>query len=93
MSAIQENLFNSKDYLEAARKAAVRIARERGSVSFDEVRRECPIPGGFHRNIAGGIFKTKQFIWSGVKKSTTPSRKGGMIGVYTLREQLNLKGC
>ena len=87
----QEDLFqgNSKQWLDAARRAALRIARERGQVSSDDVRKECPITGAINKNVSGSIFKTRQFVWSGVKRSTTPSRKGGMISVYTLREQIN----
>jgi hypothetical protein len=77
----------NRDWIDAARRAAIRIAKEQGQVSSDEVRRECPITGSVHRKAMGSLFKTKDFIWSGVKKSTTKTRKGGMIGVYTLSDQ------
>ena len=87
-STYQMQLFNeSQEWLEAARKAAIRIARENGQVSSDDVRKEVPITGAINHNVLGSLFKIKIFRWSGVKKSTTPKRKGGMIGVYTLREQ------
>lgn len=85
----QQEIFQreSEEWLAAARKVARRIATERGTVSSDDVRKQCPITGGIHRNAVGSIFKTRDFIWTGVKRSSTPSRKAGMIGVYMLRDQ------
>lgn len=70
-----------------ARNVAMRIAFEEGSVSADQVREKFPLVESLHRNAIGSLFKTKDFIWNGVKKSRTPSRKGGMISVYRLTDE------
>ena len=85
----QSTLFTEQDRLRLleARKVAMRIAFEEGSVSADLVREKFPLVESIHRNAIGALFKTKDFIWNGVKKSRTPSRKGGLISVYRLTEE------
>lgn len=84
----QQDLFKSESnaWLSNARTIAKQIAVQKGFVSSDDVRLRFPLSGAIHRNIVGSLFKTKDFKWNGVKKSTTPSRKGGLISVYTLNE-------
>jgi hypothetical protein len=85
----QPDLFTDQDQqrLVEARKVAMRIAFEEGSVSADLVREKFPLVESIHRNAIGSLFKTKEFIWNGVKKSRTPSRKGGLISVYRLTDE------
>ncbi len=71
-----------------ARQTAIEIAAREGSVSADDVRERFPIPGGIHRNVMGRLFKVPVFVFSGIKKSDTPSRKGGLICTYRLAESV-----
>lgn len=70
------------------RQRVVEIAKRKGTVSADEVREAFPIPGWINRNTMGKLFKSKEFIFTGIKKSSTPSRKGGLICTYGLSESV-----
>ena len=87
--ANQEDAFTEQDRrtMIEARKTAMRIAFEEGSVSADILREKFPGVKTLHRNAIGSIFKTEDFIWNGVKKSKTPERKSGLIGVYRLADE------
>lgn len=77
-----------EEYLRQARTAAEIIAYETGSVSAEDVRRRCPIPGGIHKNVMGRLFcDRKTFIFAGIKKSATPTRKGGIICTWRLTDE------
>lgn len=84
----QPDLFTNEQrrYLEEARRVAMQIAYEQGSVSADDVREKFPTIEVLHRNAIGGLFKTSDFVHRGFKKSSTPSRKGGIICTYGLSE-------
>jgi len=68
------------------RVQAVKIAREEGCVSADDIRSRFEIPSDVSRNALGSLFKSKEFIWFGTKKSTTPSRAGSIISVWKIKE-------
>lgn len=78
-------------WLSSARIAAQKIAFEDGSVTAEDIRRACPIPGWINKNVMGKLFADrKTFVWNGVKKSSTASRKGGLISVWMLTEEARL---
>ena len=78
-------------WLDQARLVAQRIAYEEGSVTAEDIRVQCPIPGGIHRNTMGKIFADpKTFVSNGFKKSRTPSRNGAIICVWQLTEEARL---
>jgi len=83
----QLNLFSeaSQTFIHRMRQEAIKIAQEQGEVSADDIRQRFEIPSDVSRNALGSLFKSKEFIWKGVKKSITPSRAGGMISVWALR--------
>jgi hypothetical protein len=74
----------NEQWLNLARREAVRICQEEGSVSSDDVNKIVPFTG-VSRNIIGAIFKGGQFRTIGTKKSTKPSRKGGVIYTWALK--------
>ena len=82
----QLNAFDVDDAerLRQAREVAMRIAFEEGTVSADVVREKFPVVECLHRNAIGSLFKTNEFEFAGIKKSRTPSRKGGIIMTYRL---------
>lgn len=81
------NFSEEESRLIEARKVAMRIAFEGGTVSADQVREKFPLVESLHKNAIGSLFKSPDFVWNGVKKSRTPSRKGGLISVYRLTEE------
>jgi hypothetical protein len=79
-------------WMSEARMVAARIALEEGSVTAEDVRVHCPLPGEVHKNTMGKIFSDrKTFVWNGVKKSHIASRKGGMISVWKLTNDAELQ--
>jgi len=89
----QLNFFSelSQEWIKEKRIEAIKIAQENGEVSADDIRSRFDIPSYVSHNALGSLFKSKEFIWCGVKKSITPSRAGGMILVWALRT--NSKGA
>lgn len=73
------------EWLEQARKMAIGIAKLRGKVDIEDVRRACPLPSGCHPNVMGAVFKTGDFLRIGYKMATRPSAHQRVIGEYALR--------
>ncbi len=78
-------------WLERARAVAREIAKKRGTVSADDLRnlmREHPelAPEGT-KNVMGGLFRSRDFVWVGWRHSRTPGSHGNRIGVYALADQ------
>jgi hypothetical protein len=74
--------------LELARSAAADIARERGSVTTDEVRMQLGLTPGRsnEQNWMGSIFRDERFEWSGeVVLSKIPASHARMIKVWRLK--------
>lgn len=70
-----------------ARKTAMRIAFEEGSVAADILQDKFPGIKLLHRNALGSLFKTDDFVWQGVKKSNSPKRKKSLISVWSLTDE------
>jgi hypothetical protein len=76
-----------QEYIRKAREYAIEWCKDGGEISADEIRERFPIPAEWSRkqhNALGSLFKTKDFITKGIKKSTTPSRAGSTIYTWTL---------
>ncbi len=76
---------NNPHFLTVARNVARQIAMRQGEVTSDDVRRECPIDP-LHHNAWGGIWKGKEWEWTGeYRTSHIVSRHGGEQKVWRLR--------
>lgn len=76
------------EWLRQARIAAERIAFETGSVTAEDIRKSHPVPSGVNKNVMGKLFADRTtFRSDGYKKSTTGSRKGGIILIWKLTEK------
>ncbi len=51
---------NNKDFLKVARNIAYALAKQNGTVTCDDVRRNCPIDP-LHHNAWGGLFGDNRF--------------------------------
>ena len=69
-------------WLEQARFAAEKIARERGRVSSDEIHESCPLPPDAHHNLMGAVFKDPRFKPVGYLPSRRPEAHGRIIRIY-----------
>ena len=76
---------NNPHFLNTARELARRIAKKRGTVTADLVRRNCPLTP-HHPNAWGAVFKTKDFEWTGeYKQSALVQGHGNMQRVWRLK--------
>lgn len=76
---------NNHEWVDMARSAAKAIAKERGSVSVDEVLEACPRPKHIHPNATGTIFREPCWAKVGYRPSATPSAHARVVGVYKLK--------
>ena len=72
-------------WLNAARDCAAAIARQKGSVTVNDVRQACPPPDFADPRILGAVFLSPQFARIGMKPSDRSACHGRPIGVFTLR--------
>ena len=76
---------NNERFLKAARDTAKRIAAVQGTVTMDEVRKQCPWEP-LHPNAWGSVFRGKDWVFTGeYVQSQNVSRRGGMQRVWRLR--------
>lgn len=73
------------DWLKVARNEAVRIIRDKGYCTSDDIHERCEIPPWLHRNTMGAVFKDKRFTFSGFTISRRPEARGRTIRRYKLR--------
>jgi hypothetical protein len=73
---------NSQEFLVHARTTAWDIAKRKGTVTTDDIRKECDVLP-HHPNAWGAVFKAKYFKWTGeYRQSEVVSRHGGMQRVW-----------
>lgn len=77
-----------KHYIYAARGLAVRICRERGEVTINDIREKLPPPEDMHPSVLGAVLRDKRFIHTGrytsAKHTASHARK---VGIYKLKEK------
>lgn len=83
------NLFEThrKEFLEHCRWVAVRIAKDKGNVTIDDVRDECPLPLNIDGRVYGAVFASEEFEIVGHTKTRIKSSHGRLVGVYTLKPE------
>ena len=75
---------NNEEFLNIARGVAIGIARERGEVTNDDVRKACPVQPT-HHNAWGGVFRVPLFVWTGkVRTSALVQGHGNLQKVWRL---------
>lgn len=72
------------EWLEIARNVAERVARARGRVTADDVRRECPIPEGRDPRLVGAVFKDRRFRKAGMTQTARAEAHARPIAVFEL---------
>lgn len=78
---------NKVAFLYLARKAAVKIARQKGEVDINDVRRAVPLPDAMHPSVMGAVFRTREFKHTGrYTTATHAASHARKVGVYELRE-------
>lgn len=73
-----------RDWIKQARSAAIRIARESGKVTIDDVRAVCPPPDKADPRVMGAIFHPRK-LWTvvGYIKSGRRENHGRPIPEWT----------
>lgn len=73
-------------FLRVAREVAKSIARVKGEVTADDVRKKCPLDP-LHPNAWGGLFRTKDFEYTGRERvSKLVQGHGNKQKIWRLRE-------
>lgn len=84
---LQEHFETDKmQWLAAARAAARRIAREKGTVTIDEVRECCPPPSGVDPRVMGAVMQPREFQMIKFVESRRKACHGRHIGLFKLRD-------
>lgn len=74
------------DWLSAARKEAVKIARRRGRVTINDVRAKVTLPKGMHHNSWGAVLKCKELKAVGYDQAHHPAAHARVVRVYQLAD-------
>jgi hypothetical protein len=75
--------IRAADWLALARHTAREICRSQGTVSSDDVLAEIGMPEGFHHNVVGAIFNSREFVRVGFRRTRRPQGHARMIGVWS----------
>lgn len=73
------------EWLARARAVARRIAREKGTVTIDEVREYCPPPAGVDPRVMGAVMQPREFEMVKLVESRRKACHGRHIGLFRLR--------
>ena len=77
--------LNNQEFLKEARLTAQRLCRSLGTITNDDVRRECAVLPN-HPNAWGAVFKSRAFEWTGAYiPSAMVQRHGAMQRVWRLK--------
>ena len=74
-----------KRYVHNARVVAMRLIRENGKVTVDDLRNRYPPPPDFDARVLGAVLMDKQFEKIGNTHTTRPSSHHRPIGIFVLR--------
>ena len=81
---IDEVTENNHDFLLEARRIAVLIGQQHGTVTMDDVRKVCTVKPS-HPNAWGAVFKDKRFEWTGqYHQSARVQGQGNLQRVWRL---------
>lgn len=84
---LQEHFQTDKmQWLANARAAARRIAREKGTVTIDEVRECCPPPVGVDPRVMGAVMQPREFQMIKFVESRRKACHGRHIGLFKLKD-------
>lgn len=82
---IQKVASPHHDWLLASRAIAIRLCRELGLVSSDDLREAgVVLPTGAHVNLWGAVFHDSRFVEDGMTQSKRPEAHGRMIRTWRL---------
>ena len=74
-----------EEWIEKARKAAIRFAQKHGSVTINDVRGQITLPEQFSHNVWGAIFRSGDFQAVGYTQATHPQAHARVIRIYKLK--------
>ena len=72
-------------WLAQARKEAIKIAKRRGSVTINDVRKRVTLPQGCHHNTWGAVLKCRELEPIGFDQAHHPAAHARMVRVYQLK--------
>ncbi len=74
------------EWINKAREHAVKIARQYGRVTINDVRQHIDLPEDYHPNTWGAVLRGKQFKAIGFDQAVHPAAHARTIRLYQLKE-------
>jgi hypothetical protein len=71
-----------KEFLEYCRWVAVRLYKQRGNITIDDVRDEVPLPLGINGKVFGAVFNTEDWELISYVKTTRQTSHGRRVAVW-----------
>lgn len=78
--------MEGRGWVRRARLAAMQIARDKGTVTIDDVHEACPLPEVMHLNTWGVVLRSPMFRPLGWRESTRPVAHGRYTREWELNE-------
>ena len=75
------------EFLDLCRWVAVKIARQKGNVTVDDVRAEVKLPLNIDGRVLGAVFNKRDFEKVGYTQTRIKTSHSRPIGVFVLRGQ------
>lgn len=81
------DLFEQKrhEFLENCRWVARRLCKEKGHVTTDDIRKECPLPLGIDGRVYGAVFAGEEWEKTGTISTKIKASHGRPISVFVLK--------
>lgn len=79
-------LFEKRDpeFLSHCRTIAVEVARQKGTVSINDIRAQVLLPANVHPSVLGSVFKSKRFQAVGFTEAAHKAAHARVVRVYKL---------
>jgi hypothetical protein len=76
-----------REWILSARRQAIAVATDFGSVSINDVRPRCPLPDGAHPSLYGAVFRTPALRAAGYVVAFHPESHGRAVRSYKLNNE------
>jgi hypothetical protein len=74
----------NREWVLNARRQAIEVATDFGSVSINDIRPRCPLPDGAHPSLYGAVFRTPVLRAAGYVVAFHPESHGRAVRSYKL---------
>lgn len=79
----------NREWVLDARRQAIAVAADFGSVSINDIRPRCPLPDGAHPSLYGAVFRTPALRAAGYVVAFHRESHGRVVRSYRLNNEEN----